>query len=407
MIDNLFARSLVIKYGSPLYMYDLEEVMRRAKSLRSVLPENSSLFYSFKANPLPAIASILRSQGCRAEVSSTGELKAAFEAGFIPDQILYSGPGKTIEEIRKALGCGVYYFSCESWHDLNRLALVTSELHLRIKVLLRVNPATKPKARLAMTGIPSQFGFEEEELIAKAELIQSLDGIEISGIHIYFGTQIDLYSLVPTIQLAIQTAERLSSYLDLIFQIVDVGGGFPWPYATTGEGPNLTEIRDSLSRLAEQRERTALSQLWFESGRYLTASSGTLLATVLSIKETKEGKRFVILDTGINCLGGMAGLGRILRHSMSIETLDSVSQVDTYTVDIVGPLCTPLDCLASNINIRRLSVGDIVYIPNVGAYGLTASLVGFLSRSTPVEIAYRDNQDIDVYHLQTGHKKLN
>lgn len=408
MIDKEFAHYLIAKFGSPLYAYDLEEIEHRAEDLHSILPEGSVLFYSFKANPLPAIGALLRGFGCGAEISSIGELKAAFEAGFSSSNILYSGPGKTKEEIYYALSVGVIYFSCESWNDLARLEFCASELDLEVKVLLRVNPATAPIARLAMTGVPSQFGFEEEHLITNVEKLQSLhDNIEIVGTHVYYGTQIGgCETLMSTLRNAIHTAERLSELFGFPFRIVDVGGGFPWPYATRELGLDLTELQPALSELSDQRQLTSSAQLWFESGRYLSASSGTLLTRVLDVKESKSGKKYLVLDAGINHLGGMSGLGRILQSVISIAPAEPIKSTETDIVDVVGPLCSPLDCIARDIKIPGLRLGDLICIPNVGAYGLTASLIGFLSRPSPVEVAYRGKQCVNIYRLRTGHKKI-
>ena len=408
MIDKEFAQYLVAKFGSPLYAYDLGEVEYRTETLLSVLPVGSALFYSLKANPLPAISAVLRTRGCSAEVSSTGELAAAQEAGFLPSRILYSGPGKTKEEIHNALSAGVVYYSCESWNDLARLESSVSDFDFKVKVLLRVNPSTAPMAQLAMTGLPSQFGFEADSLIAKVEKLQSLHtNVEIVGIHVYYGTQISVCeALISTLQNAIQTAEHLSEQLGFTFHVVDVGGGFPWPYATSEFGPNLTGMQPALSKLSDQRKFTRSAQLWFESGRYLSASSGTLLTRVLDVKESKGGKKYLVLDAGINHLGGMSGLGRILPSAISIEPAEPITSTEIETVDVVGPLCSPLDFIARDIENPGLRLGDLICIPNVGAYGLTASLVNFLSRPSPVEVTYRGNQCVGVYRLLTGHKKI-
>lgn len=405
MIEKDFADHLISQFGSPLYVYDLDIIEHQARTLFSILPANSQLFYSLKANPLPGLGRVFCQSGCRAEVSSTGELSSAIEAGFVPADILYSGPGKTEAEIEWALASGVNTFSCESFHDLLRLEAKAFASKCSIRVLLRVNPTTPPQAQLAMTGVPSQFGFEEDNLVFHAQVLQTLKAIEIIGFHVYFGTQIACEALIPTIHEALETALRLSKALNIPLQIIDVGGGFPWPYAVSGKGPDLSSLRQSLSKLATQSGLTSSTQLWFESGRYLVAPSGTLLATVLAKKETKAQKKFVILDSGINHLGGMAGLGRILRPTVSVELLGSNKPDDVEVVDIVGPLCSPLDCLARNIKLPALSPGDIVCIPNVGAYGLTASLTSFLSRSAPQEITYRGQEYCEVYQIQTGHKK--
>src|SRR5262249_46881426 len=138
MIAPDLARSLLRTYGSPLYAYDLDEADRRARSLLAVLPPGASLYYSLKANPLPALVRALKEQGCGAEVSSLGELAVASDAGVDPSRTLFGGPGKTSEEMTAALAAGVRHFSCESWVDVRRLDDVARRAGIRAQVLLRI-----------------------------------------------------------------------------------------------------------------------------------------------------------------------------------------------------------------------------------------------------------------------------
>ena len=122
MIEPSFGRELLERYGSPLYVYDLDEAERQAKALFEMLPKSAQVLYSVKANPIPELSAALRTAGCRVEIASSLELKVVQEAGFAPDQILCSGPGKTASLVREMLHAGVSHFSCDSWYDLERLA---------------------------------------------------------------------------------------------------------------------------------------------------------------------------------------------------------------------------------------------------------------------------------------------
>jgi len=407
MIDREFALDLVGRFGSPLYAYDLAEVERRAQALFSVLPFGAKVFYSFKANPLPAIAEAARGAGCGGEIASLGELRAAQEAGFAPEQLLFGGPGKTEEEILAALATGVARFSCESLTDLRKIHAAATQRRGVAEVLLRVNPSGAPRARLAMTGVESQFGFEEEVLLRQAVEIKSLnDGVHLIGAHIYFGTQIGVDALAAAACAALETAERVSKALGFKCRVVDAGGGFPWPYASAESGSDLSALQPEYAALMAESAFARSVELWFESGRYIAAAAGTLLATVLDVKESKGGKKYVVLDTGIHHLGGMSGLGRIPRPFVGITRLSDGVSSEQETVDVVGPLCSPLDSLGRNLNVPRLKVGDVIAIPNVGAYGLSASLIGFLSHPPPKEITFQGGRTMEAYQLRWGHKKL-
>lgn len=417
MIDRAFARELVERYGSPLYAYDLNEVDRRARSLFAALPPGAKVFYSFKANPLPPLAEAARRAGCHGEIASLGELQAAQDAGFLQEQLLFGGPGKTLEELHTVLDEDITRFSCESLADLRRIHDTAAQLHTRAEVLLRVNPSLAPQAKLAMTGVESQFGFEEEILLRQADEIKALtDRVNLIGVHVYFGTQISVDTLVGTTRAALETAERVSRALGFSCRVVDAGGGFPWPYASAEAGPDLSPLAAEYAALLAESEFARSAELWFESGRYLSAASGTLLATVLDVKESKGGKKYVVLDTGINHLGGMSGLGRIPRPVVGIshlgdggEAADSPAREDARpaeTVDIVGPLCSPLDSLGRNLKLPAFQPGDLVAIPNVGAYGLSASLTSFLSHPAPKELTYRGTEVLQSFQLRSGHEEI-
>ncbi len=400
-----FATDLVQRFGSPLYAYDLEAVAERARCLRAELPEGSRLYYSFKANPLPALARELRANGCHAEITSEGELAAAVEAGFQPEEMMFGGPGKSSAEIAAALAASIRWFSCESLVDLQRVSTAAESSAAKVNILLRVNPPGPPDARMAMTGIESQFGFDEEQLIEHAETIKAgWPCLHIRGVHVYFGTQVATReALVENTRRALESAERLEAAFGMRFEIVNAGGGFPWPYATDGSPPDLEGLKQGIEEARASLPLGSRVTLWFESGRHLVAGSGTLLTTVMEVKRSRS-KHFVILDTGIHHLGGMTGLGRIPRFAVTFKNLND-EHGPLLQADVVGPLCSPLDSLARTAQLHNPGTGNLLAIPNVGAYGLTASLIGFLSHPAPVEVAFRKAEIVETWQWQTGHAR--
>ncbi len=408
-MNSTLAHQIVTKYGTPLYVYDLAEVSQRAGELAAALPAGASICYSFKANPLPAIARRVRESGGRAEITSEGELVAAQIAGFAGDQMLFGGPGKTRREIRLALAAGVRRFSVESFRDLALISEMGVAEKVVAEVLLRVNPSEAPDARLAMTGVESQFGFEESLLLDPAARERlNLPQIRVIGIHIYFGTQVaGVDALVTNTIRALASADRVQKALGVDFEIVNVGGGFPWPYGNDHVQPSLEGLREKLEQVWFQSSFAAKGvSLWFESGRFISASSGWLIAQVLEVKRLAT-KTFVILDTGIHHLGGMAGLGRVPRGAVTLFNLSrDVSAEPLMTADIVGPLCTPLDSLARGLKIPFVEPGDLIGIPNVGAYGLTASLLAFLSHPPPIEVTHELGHECEAWQLRHGHEQI-
>jgi diaminopimelate decarboxylase len=406
MIARSFGRELLERYGSPLYVYDLDEAERQAKSLFDLLPKSSQVLYSVKANPIPEVCAALKSAGCRVEIASPLELNVVFEAGFTPDQILCSGPGKTAGLVREMLLAGVTHFSCDSWYDLERLAGVASALKRPANALLRLQVSGAPTGSVGVGAMQSHFGADPAELLnGGAAKVGALRGAELAGIHIYSGGQIQSADkLVSTFEHAIHLAEEIAG-AGVPLRLLDLGGGFPWPFGTSDNPVDISPLREKLQRLNAQRKLTADANLWFESGRYLVASSGTLLSTVLDVKVWNE-KTHIILDTGMIHLGGMAGLGRIYRAVASIEPLLERDGAAIQSADVVGPTDYALDYVTREASVPPLKPGDTVAIPNVGAYGLTASLVAFTGSQPPAEVCCRGTSVVAVHRLRTGHERI-
>ena len=228
----------------------------------------------------------------------------------------------------------------------------------------------------------------------------------MAGIHVYSGGQIQsAEKLAGTFEYAINLAEEIVQ-AGMPLRLLDLGGGFPWPFGTSDAPVDISTLREKLQRVSAQRRLTADADLWFESGRYLVASCGTLLSTVLDVKVAIGGKTHIILDTGMVHLGGMAGLGRIYRAVASIEPLAGPNGELLQSVDVMGPTDYALDYVTRDTSIPPLKAGDTVAIPNVGAYGLTASLVAFAGLQPPAEVCCRGSSVVAVHRLRIGHERI-
>jgi diaminopimelate decarboxylase len=406
MIAPSFGCELLERYGSPLYVYDLDEAERQAKALFELLPKSAQVLYSVKANPIPELCAALRTAGCRVEIASELELKVVLEAGFTPDQILCSGPGKTASLVREMLRAGVTHFSCDSWYDLERLSAVASETKKPANALLRLQVSSAPTGSVGVGAMQSHFGADPAELVnGGAARVSALRGAELAGIHVYSGGQIQSADkLAGTFEYAINLAEQIAK-AGVPLRFLDLGGGFPWPFGTSDAPVDISALREKLQRVNSLRRLTADAELWFESGRYLVASSGTLLSTVLDVK-VWNGKTNIILDTGMVHLGGMAGLGRIYRAVASIEPLAERDGAPVQSADVVGPTDYALDYVTRDASVPSLKPGDTVAIPNVGAYGLTASLVAFAGLPPPAEVCCRGTSVVAVHRLRAGHERI-
>jgi diaminopimelate decarboxylase len=392
-------------YGTPLFVYDLNRVDEALAALRSAVPAPSAIYYSVKANPHPAIVQAMRTGGCRAEISSVGELSAAIEAGYPGTDCLYTGPGKTPREIALALACGVRRFSIESAVDLMRLAEAADSYGATVECLVRVN-VTQPAgtSSLRMTGTASQFGVDEEQLRADLGRFVAQPAVRVLGAHFFPVSNVrDEDGLIHAMVGSIKVAARLRES-GLPMSVVDLGGGFAAPYAQPGDLPRYPNLSEALAPVMDAclpGWRAGEVEINFESGRYLAGTCGRLLCTVTDVKDSRS-RRFVVLDAGINHLGGLSGL----RRTLPVTVTPAAGDGTPAPASLVGPLCTPADVLAHTAEAGELRPGDVVEIPNAGAYGLTASLVAFLSRPSAAEVTVRDGMIIGADRIELQRSPL-
>lgn len=387
-------RDLAERYGTPLYVYDLDRVAEAQRDLLAALPEGFDLFYALKANPHPDLVRTLR-PGCRAEISSTGELAAALAGGWDGADCLYTGPGKTEGELAEAVSRGVRLFSAESPTDLGRIGAAAASQGVVADCLLRVNHATAGTATgVRMNGTPSQFGFDAETLTAP----DPVAGTRIVGCHFFpLSNAEDEDSLIAEFEHTIEAAAQIEERLGTPLAYLDIGGGFAAPYGVPGRRPRYPRLRAALSKVLDERFprwRDGGLQVACESGRYLAADCGTLVTAVVNVKESR-GRTFVVLDAGINAFGGMSGLGRLLPTAVRPG-----GSAEGEPVTLVGPLCTPGDVLGRDVTMPPPRPGEVLSVPNAGSYGVSASLVGFLGRPAPAEVAVRGGQVVSVSRLE-------
>ncbi|MGP4013067.1 type III PLP-dependent enzyme [Streptomyces sp. 4N124] len=393
---------LARRYGTPLYVYDLDRARAARRDLFGWLPEGFEVFYAFKANPHVDLVRALRDgegPACKAEISSTGELAAALEAGYAGCDILYTGPGKTPQELREALASGVRTFSAESLTDLEHIGAAAVEHGVVADCLLRINSAQAgATTSIRMTGAPTQFGIDSETIPAVAGRLRAVPGTSVAGLHLFSQSNArDEAALIDELTHTIEVAAAVQEELGVPLRLLDIGGGFSVPYAQHGERARYPKLRAELEASLDVHFpgwREGAPRLAVESGRYLSGDSGTLVARVSNVKVSR-GKKFVILDAGINTFGGMSGLGRLLPVSVHVEADGEREQAS-----LVGPLCTPGDVLGRQIEVPPLSPGDLVRIPNTGAYGPTSSLLMFLGRPAPTEVAVEGGAVVSVSRIE-------
>ena len=382
-VDSALEHELIVEYGTPLYVYDLDEIDAAVRDLRVALPSDALILYSVKANPHPAIAAHLAQSGLGAEVSSIGELTMALEMGFDPREIVLTGPAKPPSTIEHAItrGCQV---SLESIRELELTAeLIRGTGAQPSECLVRLNPsAVAGGSGLRMGGAGARFGIDADGLAAGWHA-RSFDDF-VTGFHVFQGSNYkDVDGLLASLRLSLACIRHAADITGITPRLVDLGGGFPARFASNGGRPPLPRRSAIEAVLNEWPWETP--RVMFESGRYMVGSGGTLLCSVVDVKQLPL-HRIAVTDSGLHHLGGMWGTGRLRHLGVDVRWTGASGDETPLPTEVAGSLCTPLDSWGVSPLPQDLRPGHILSVSNVGAYGLTASLVTFLSHRPPVEV---------------------
>ena len=409
-IGGILVRELATQFGTPMYIYDSHLLDEKIKCLRKTLPEHFDIYYSVKANPNMAIIKHFLSQGCGLEIASAGEFNLARRAGCDLSKIIFAGPSKTVAELEQILPDGIEEIHVESELEIRRIESISSRLGIKTPVALRVNPTGAAEGgAMRMGGKATQFGIDEECLDPALDAVLSANFLEFKGIHVYSGTQIlDYKILLRQYRKGLEIARQISKRLARALETVDFGGGLGIPYFSNESELDMDGFRAGLAELISDINKDPLfegTRFIVEPGRYLVGESGVYVTTVNDIKISR-GKKFLILDGGMNHhLAASGNLGQVIKRNFPISLVEKLDQESIDVVNMVGPLCTPLDTLAKDITVPLAEVGDLVGIFQSGAYGLTASPLGFLSHRAPPEVMI-DDRGAQLIRSCEGNKEI-
>jgi diaminopimelate decarboxylase len=391
VIGDVEVSQLAETYGTPIFIYDRAVFDRKYDALREALPERFSIYYSIKANPSSAVVKHFLSRGCGIEIASVGEFRKALEAGCPAGKILFAGPGKSEAELEYVLSQGIGEIHMESLTEARRITAICRRLGRRARVAIRINPAAEAEGgAMRMGGRPAPFGMDEEILDEVLDTVLALPELDLGGIHLFTGTQIlDAATLHNQYRHGLEIARRVVKRLGRPLRTLDFGGGLGIPYFAHEQELDLDSLRGSLVTLCEEvalDPRFEGTQFLVEPGRFLAGEAGVYLTRVRDVKLSR-GKKFLIVDGGMNHhLAASGNLGQTIKRNYPIALVNKLTVPPSEAVDIVGPLCTPLDTLARGIVLPPAEIGDLVGIFQSGAYGRSASPVGFLSHPLPDEI---------------------
>ncbi len=380
---------LANRYGTPLFVYDRDAMDEKLNALRGVLPQ-CDIYYPVKANPNLAILRHFVLRGCGLETASGGEFIQALAAGCAPERIFMSGPGKTDNDLELALTGNVGEIHVDSPNEAARIAAICARLGIRGRVAIRVNPTGEPGGGWAGGGgKPAPFGVDEETLDSLVQVVSSTSAFDFRGIHMFVGKEtLDCTVLVSRFRKAIQIARRVVSKTGRPLQTIDFGGGLGIPHFAGEAELDLHGLAEQMAVLMDEVHNDPAFQgtrFVIEPGRFLIGEAGIYVARIVDIKQSR-GKKFLILDGGMNHHLAAGNLGHAIKRNYPVALLEKLDHEPEEHVEVVGPLCTPLDTLGRNLKLPKAEIGQLVGILQSGAYARSASPLGFLSHNTPVEV---------------------
>ncbi len=372
---------------TPFYAYDRQLISDRVALLRSHLPAAVHIHYAMKANPMPAVVQHIANLVDGIDVASVGELRVALDTPISPSQISFAGPGKRDNELSCAIAAGIT-LNMESEQEMERIATIGQSLGICPIVAIRVNPDFELKSSgMKMSGGPKQFGVDAERVPSMLAEISKL-GLDFEGFHIFCGSQnLNAAAIQEAQEKTLELGLSLAEHAPRPIRMLNIGGGFGIPYFPGEKALDFISVSKNLHRLLdEKKQQLSNTQVAIELGRYLVAEAGIYVCRVLE-RKISRGQVFLITDGGLNHhLAASGNFGQVIRKNYPVVVGNKIIGPERENVSVVGPLCTPLDLLADQIEMAKADVGDLIVVFQSGAYGLSASPTAFLNHPPPTEV---------------------
>lgn len=363
--EDVKIRDLVLRYGTPLYVYSYHTLVGHFLKLRNAFKEiNPLICYSVKANSNLALLKALVDKGAGLDIVSGGELFRALKVGCPPEKIVYASVGKTDKEIEEAIRRGILFFNVESVPELENINRISVKLRKITQVAIRINPDVAPKThKFITTGkLTNKFGIDFKSVWQIMLVRKALSNVRVSGLHIHIGSQIT--ESAPFVEAIAKVADFVGQLKKkgVNLEYLNIGGGLGIVYDR--ETPQTAQ--KYASRILPILKKTGL-RIILEPGRFIAGNAGVLVTKVLYIKPTPK-KKFIIVDAGMNDLIRPA-LYDAFHQVLPLDA--TVRQVEK--ADVVGPICESGDFFAKERKLSKVQEGAYLAIMGAGAYGFSMS----------------------------------
>jgi len=381
-IENVLVEDIIKKFSTPSYVYSKKIILDNYLNFKKQFEDmNHLICFSVKSNSNIAILNLLVNNGAGFDIVSGGELQRVIAAKGDPKKVVFSGVGKSQEDIELAIKHNILTFNVESESELYRIQNTAKKLNKKASISIRVNPDVDPKTHpYISTGLKNnKFGVDEQNAISMYKIAKELDAIEIKGIDCHIGSQItELQPFEDSIKKLLALIDYLKS-IDILIEHIDIGGGIGIQYSEETP-PTFADYGKTVKNILKERDLKII----FEPGRALIGKAGILLTEVEYIKNSSE-KNFLIVNAAMNDLM-RPSLYEAFHEIINLSPSDS----EKKNYDIVGPVCETGDFLGKG-RLISAEENNILAVLDVGAYGMSMSS-NYNSRPKAAEILVDDNK---------------
>jgi diaminopimelate decarboxylase len=357
-VENISAHKLVKKYKTPFYCYSLSQLKKNYLELNNAFKTVKPIIcFSVKSNSNLYLLKELKKIGSGADVVSVGELLKATKAGISPKKIVFSGIGKTEEEIRVAIKKKVLLINIESESELNL-----------------INKLSKKISRKISTGGKAEkFGLSYNDFISLSKKMKKMKNLNLQGISVHIGSQI---TNINPFKKVLSIINKIVNKTKINFKFIDLGGGMGISYSEKEKQINLDQYAKIVNKFIKNKD----SKIIFEPGRFIVGNAAILITKIIYIKKSNN-KYFIILDAGMNNLMRPA----LYNAHHQIIPLKKTNKLFRGNLEFVGPVCESSDKFSTQKRFSQIKEGDYIGLANVGAYGMSLSS-NYNTRPTIAEI---------------------
>ena len=363
-IENISALKLTKKYKTPFYCYSLGQLRKNFDTFKNAFRATKPILcYSVKSNANLNILRELKKMGSGADVVSIGELLKATKAGINTKKIVFSGIGKTEEEIKMAIRKKVLLINIESESEANLINKISQGLSKKTSIGIRLNPniTGKTHKKISTGGKDEKFGLIYSDFINLSKKIRKMKNLQLMGLSVHIGSQI---TNIKPFKEVLTVINKIINKTKVNFRFIDLGGGMGISYSSKERGLNLNQYAQLVNKFNKNKN----IKIIFEPGRFIIGNAGVLITKIIYIKKSNN-KNFIILDAGMNNLMRPA----LYDAHHEIIPLKRTGKISRGNLEFVGPVCESSDKFSNQKRFSKIKEGDYVGLANVGAYGMSLS----------------------------------